>query len=83
MWAIYGTEYEDYYHGCRNACCYTTESLVATFDTEKSAKDYLRKSKLKNTKGNRKFKKKSLLSYYEYADISKYTPCEPTHEPEL
>ena len=82
-WAIYGTNYEDNY-GRNCSCMLEEERIVATFDTEKSAKDYLQKSELKNPKWQHKFRSKSLLSLCEYAHVDEYySDGPPPHEPEL
>jgi len=83
MWAIYGTEYEDYY-GRNCSCMLEQERIIATFDTRKAAEDYLQKSKLKNPKRHHKFRSKSLLMLCEYAHVDKYySDGPPIHEPEL
>lgn len=56
-------------------------NIVATFDTEKMAKNYLKKSKLRNS-SVRKFRAKSLLCMYDDASIEKIGDP-PPHNPEI
>ncbi len=64
------------------------EEVVATFDTKKAARKYIKASRLKNPKDtNYPFRQKSLLRYYDRATIEKYVPpsppAEPPHNPEI
>lgn len=57
--------------------------IIATFDTEKMAKDYLSSAKLKNPNHMSKFKRKSLLSGYDQAWVEEYDPPAYTHNPKI
>ncbi len=63
--------------------------IVATFDTEEQAMEYIAKSKLKNpVKGrwssDKVFKSSSLLGRYSWTDIrTVYEPITPPHNPEI
>jgi hypothetical protein len=62
------------------------DEIVATFDTEKDAELYIRKSRLKNpTNRERPFKKKSLLSNFQYANVEVigHDDDPPPHNPKM
>ena len=75
----YGDPYTDHY----------TEEVIATFDSEKEAEDYIKKSALKqvirNTyAANQVYKKNCLLSGCVEARVEKYyKPFPPPHNPEV
>ena len=75
----YGDPYTDHY----------TEEVIATFDSEQEAKDYIKKSELKQTirhtyASNDVYRKRSLLSNCVYARVEEYLePCQPPHNPEV
>ena len=89
-WVItgYAPTYRAY--GCRCDCNINYDedgTEVATFDTEKLAKDYVERAKLKNPKdSDRPFRERSLLTYYESVSIDVYDPpiyYPPTHNPTI
>jgi hypothetical protein len=62
--------------------------VVATFDTEKLAREYIEKSKLKKpikkSYGSiRPFKQSSLLSFASFAEIESYSFETPPHNPKV
>lgn len=59
--------------------------VVATFDNKKDAERYIKDSRLKNPSNReRLFKKKSLLSNFEFATIEGFEPYyPPPHNPEM
>ncbi len=60
------------------------ETIVATFDTEKQARKYIKAARLKNPHSPSPFRQKSLLSYYDSADVKESDPEEtPPHNPEI
>ena len=75
----YGDPYTDHY----------TEEVIATFDHEKEAEDYIKKSALKqvirNTyAANQVYKKGSLLCGCVGAWVQEYfEPSQPPHNPEV
>lgn len=63
-----------------------TRDIIASFDTEDLASEYIRYSKLKSPKreiwsSDMPFKKKSLLGSYSYAEIEEYIPEDYPHNP--
>lgn len=84
----YQTEYTpNSYTG--QAVYFEREEIVATFDSEKDAYDYIKKSKLKNPKkpcwnDGYKFLKKSLLGPYADAEVREKVSPEPIpHNPKI
>lgn len=65
------------------------EEVVATFDNEKDAKDYIKKSRLKQRKRSnwddgQPFKSSSLLSRFASAEVRKhYSEPDPPHNPTI
>ena len=60
------------------------EEVVATFDLEKDAHEYIKKARLKNPKrlDHRPFRNKSLLTNYEYAEVvEEVKEPPPPHNP--
>jgi len=72
----YSCSYEpdEYNQNNGEAFKHESEEVVATFDNEKDALEYIKKSKLKKVvrqtwAGDNVFKKSSLLSYYQDAEV--------------
>lgn len=62
------------------------QKIVATFDSEKDAKKYIKRAWLKNSGigDERPFKKRSLLGNYEHADVEEVVEeLPPPHNPTL
>lgn len=60
------------------------ETVVATFDTEQMAHEYVVRSKLQHPRSRRHpFKQKSLLNGFEYAEIQKACAAPPPHNPRI
>ena len=61
------------------------DEVVATFDNEKDAKRYINDSRLKNpsNEDRRPFKRKSLLSLFEFATIEVGEDDPPPHNPKM
>lgn len=79
------TEYE-YGYGGWTGNTTDMEQVVATFDYEKDARRYIKNSRLKsvNRWSDRPFKKRSLLSSFEYAEVKEMTEeLPPPHNPEI
>ena len=77
MWALIGIQ--RYYDYERIAA---EETTVARFSTEKKAKEYLGKSKLKQSHDGRCFKRKSLLARFHRAYIEQEDE-EPVVDPKI
>jgi len=80
-WAIYGTPFS-----MLGDVFQPKEEVVATFDSKESANCYIQSSKLKkkNPRYFRIYREKSLLNYYEHAEVAEYNPeSPPPHNPEI
>ena len=84
-WVLIGSyEEHEYGYGGYTGRSEWVEDKIATFDTEKMARDYIEKSKLKNPADYRRpFKKKSLLHDYRYAEVEIYEPEYLEHNPTI
>ena len=73
MWCIIGHRVEhDYGYGGYKGTSTHTEGVVATFDTEQMAEDYLEKSKLKQPKYRHKYRSSSLCSSWDNCCVEEY-----------
>lgn len=60
------------------------EKIVATFDSERAAKKYVKEARLKTPDGHRPFRLRSLLEDFEFAEVQeveKESP--PPHNPKV
>lgn len=80
----YRVEYEYGYGGWTGETT-DIDEIVATFDNEKDARQYIEDSKLKNPKNKmRPFKTESLLNIFQYAIIEENRYCDsPPHNPKI
>jgi len=88
LYELYGlrNDYEPGY-GDRQGSMHETRELIATFDNEKLAKEYVKKSELKNPdRSDYKYRSSSLLRYYDDFEIVLHIPeveYPPIHNPVL
>lgn len=76
------TDYEYGYGGYTGKTTNVNE-IVATFDNEKDAYQYIKKSRLKNPRNNeRPFKQKSLLTHFQFATVEELDDP-PPHNPKI
>lgn len=89
-WALYGVRYERRQTKIGGKFeSETIKELIALFSTKQKAKQYIKKSQLKNLKpynvgeSGKIYKDKSLLKYYEEADIEEYFKPDYPIDPEI
>lgn len=83
-WVVMGERYEVGYWDRNNVwvSSVTIKNGVATFDSKKSAENYIKKSKVKKIV-YRRFREKSLLYDYFYAYVLPYNKKVLPHEPRI